>query len=283
MTRFRSTTLVAAGALVALSAVPDTAAAQATSATKSTATITIEVDPWLDAWKREQARPSSSSSSRILRSNMRALDDALEPYRMSYGDLTDGERIEIRRAFGDILPNQRFTTYRINAPQARAITFLALGPARRDFRRDDRRCEYARRPEREPEPAPAPVQAGEPALPSWCGAALDTMSRNAAWIHTTILALGRSNGPRRSKAEELDDLKSMAERAREIVVSTPRCGCRLGDDADMLLTSAREAVDAYAASSMPAWMTLRSEQVQRISKLSDSVERMLLRCLSDRR
>jgi hypothetical protein len=127
-----------------------------------------------------------------------------------------------------------------------------------------------------------PVQAGEPARPSWCDAALDTMSRNAAWIHTTILALGRSSGARRAKAEELGDLKSMAERAREIVISTPRCGCRLGDDADALLTSTREAFDVYAASSMPAWMTLRSEQVDRIAKLSDSVERSLLRCLSSR-
>ncbi len=83
--------------------------------------------------------------------------------------------------------------------------------------------------------------------------------------------------------EELDELRSMAERAREIVISTPRCGCALGEDADALLTSTREAVDAYAASSMPAWMTLRSEQVQRISKLADSVERSLLRCLSSSR
>ena len=108
------------------------------------------------------------------------------------------------------------------------------------------------------------------------------MSRDAAWIHTTILALGRSGAGRRAKAEELDDFKSMAERAREIVVSTPRCGCRLGDDAEALLTSTREVLDAYAASSVPAWMTLRSEQVQRISKLSDAVERSLLRCLSSR-
>jgi hypothetical protein len=108
------------------------------------------------------------------------------------------------------------------------------------------------------------------------------MSRSAAWIHTTILAVGRSGASRRSKAEELDDLRSMADRAREIVISTPRCGCRLGDDADALLTATREAVDAVAASSVPAWMTLRSEQVQRIATLSSSVERFLLRCLSSR-
>jgi hypothetical protein len=277
MARLQTSTLSAA-ALFALSALPGALAAQSSTppaaSGKSTATtITIEVDPWLTAWKREQAQ---SSRSRTARFNLRQLNDALEPYRMSYEDLTDSERIEIRRAFGDVLPGQSFTSYRLNAPQARAIAFLALGPARRGRR--DLRCESAV----QPPPAPAPVQAGEPARPSWCDAALDTMSRNAAWIHTTILALGRSGGARRAKAEELDDLRSMAERAREIVISTPRCGCAMGDDADALLTSTREALDAYAASSVPAWMTLRSEQVQRISKLSDSVERSLLRCLSSR-
>jgi hypothetical protein len=278
MARLQTSTLIAA-ALIALSTVPGTLTAQSSTSTpasgKSTATtITIEVDPWLTAWKREQAQ---SSRARTARFNLRQLNDALDPYRMSYEDLTDSERMEIRRAFGDVLPGQSFTSYRLNAPQARAIAFLALGPARRGRR--DQRCEYAA----QPAPAPAPVQAGEPTRPSWCDAALDTMSRNAAWIHTTILALGRSGGARRAKAEELDDLKSMAERAREIVIATPRCGCAMGDDADALLTSTREALDAYAASSVPAWMTLRSEQVQRISKLSDSVERSLLRCLSSSR
>jgi hypothetical protein len=268
MTRLSTTSMLAA-ALLAIPALTDTLAAQASTATRSTATITIEVDPWLAAWKKEQ------SQSRIVRANVRELNDALGPYRMTYPDLTDGERTEIRRAFSDLLPSQRFTTYRINPPQARAIAYLALGPARG---RREHRCEYSR----QSEPAPAPVQAGEPVRPSWCDAALDTMSRNAAWIHTTILSLSRSGGARRPKTEELDELRSMAERARDIVVSTPRCGCTMGDDADALLTSTREAVDAVAASSVPAWMTLRSEQVQRISKLSDSVERFLLRCLSSR-
>jgi hypothetical protein len=272
MTRLNSTLGIVA--LLALSAFPATIAGQAPAsssspspaASKSTATITVEVDPWLPAWRREHTQ------SRIARLNLRTLNDALEPYRMSYADLSDSERSGIRSAFADVLPGQRFTTYKLNAPQARAIVYLALGPAR--GRRD--RCEHARQPE------PAPVQAGEPSLPSWCDAALDTMSRNAAWIHTTILSVGRSGAARRSKAEELDDLRSMAERARDIVISTPRCGCRLGDDADALLTSTREAVDAVAASSVPAWMTLRGEQVQRIATLSNSVERLLLRCLSSR-
>jgi hypothetical protein len=268
MTRFSTTSTIAA-ALFALSALPGALAAQAPSAAKSTTTITIAVDPWLVAWKKDQ------SQSRIVRANLRALDGALEPYRMTYANLTDGERVEIRRAFDDVLPGQRFTTYRINTPQARAIAYIALGPARG---RGERRCEYSR----QPDPAPATVQTGEPARPSWCDAALDTMSRNAAWIHTTILSLSRSGGARRPKSEELDELRSMAERARDIVVSTPRCGCTMGDDADALLTSTREVVDAFAGSSVPAWMTLRSEQVQRISKLSDSVERSLLRCLSSR-
>jgi hypothetical protein len=268
MSRLSTTTAIAA-TLLAISTLPGALAAQASSTDKSTATITIEVDPWLAAWKKEQ------SQSRIVRANVRELNDALEPYRMTYPGLSDDERTEIRRAFGDVLPGQRFTTYRINTPQARAITYLALGPARG---RREIGCDYSRRPE----PRPTPVQAGEPARPSWCDAALDTMSRNAAWIHTTILSLSRSGGARRPKTEELDELRSMAERARDIVLSTPRCGCTIGDDADALLTSTREAVDAFAGSSMPAWMTLRSEQVQRISKLSDSVERSLLRCLGSR-
>lgn len=268
MSRLSTTTTMAAALLLA-SAIPGALAAQASTNTKSTATITIEVDPWLAASRKEQ------SQSRIVRANVRELNDALEPYRMTYQDLSEGERTEVRRAFGDLVPGQRFTTYRINASQARAIAYLALGPARG---RREQRCESSR----QAEPAPAPVQAGEPARPSWCDAALDTMSRNAAWIHTGILSLSRSGGARRSKTEELDDLRSMAERARDIVLSTPRCGCRTGDDAEALLTSTREAVDAVAASSVPAWMTLRSEQVQRISKLADSVERSLLRCLSSR-
>jgi hypothetical protein len=268
MTRLSTTPIIAA-ALLALLMLPSALAGQAASAAKSTATITIEVDPWTTAWKKEQ------SQSRVARANLREINDALGPYRLTYSSLTDDERSEIRRAFGDVLPGQRFTSYRINAPQARAIAYLALGPSRD---RREHRCEYTRRPE----PAPAPVQAGEPARPSWCDAAIDTMSRNAAWIHTTILSLSRSGGARRPKTEELEELRSMAERARDIVVSTPRCGCTMGDDADALLTSTREAVDAVAASSVPAWMTLRSEHVQRISKLSDSVERFLLRCLSSR-
>jgi hypothetical protein len=271
MARFSTTTTIAV-ALLAASALPGALAAQAPSAGRSTATITIEVDPWLSAWKKEP------SQSRIVRANVHELNNALEPYRMTYPDLTDSERTEIRRAFGDVLPGQRFTTYRINTPQARAIAYLALGPSQRGRREIG--CDYSRRPEHSP--SPSPVQTGEPARPSWCDAALDTMSRNAAWIHTTILSLSRSGGARRPKTEELDELRSMAERAREIVVSTPRCGCTMGDDADALLTSTREAVDAFAGSSVPAWMTLRSEQVQRISKLSDSVERSLLRCLSSR-
>ena len=272
----RLQTPILAAALAALLALPvavpaQSSGAQPTSAAKGAATITIEIDPWLVAWKREEGQ---TTRTRIVRSNLRTLNDALEPYRMSYQDLSDDERTAIRRAFGDVIPDQRFTTYRLNAPQARAIAFLALGPVSRGGRRD--RCEHALAP------AAAPVQAGQPARPSWCDAALDTMSRDAAWIHTTILALGRSGGARRTKADELADFKSMAERAREIVISTPRCGCSAGDDVEALLTSTREVLDAYTASSMPAWMTLRSEQVQRISKLSDSVERSLLRCLSSR-
>jgi hypothetical protein len=276
MARINPATLTVA--LLTLTVLPCALEAQSTdrtpSATKSTATITVDLDPWLGPWAREQAQSTQSVQTRTARTNLRLINDALEPYRMSYADLGDDERGDVRRAFGDVVPGQRLTTYRLNAPQARAITYLALGPAQRGWR--NRRCE------RDAEPALVPVQAGEPTRPSWCDAAIDTLSRNAAWIHTTVLAVGRSGGARRPKAEELDALKAMAERAREIVVTTPRCGCAVGDDADALLTSTREAVDAYDGSSMPAWMTLGGERVQRIAKLADSVERSLIRCLSSR-
>jgi hypothetical protein len=264
-------TISTTAAFVALAALPGAIAAQATTVTKSTTTISAEVDPWLAAWRKE------TTQTRVARSNLRALDDALEPYRMKYADLSAGERAEIRNAFGNILPGQRITTYRINTHQAQAITYLALGPVRG---RREHRCEYTRQPE--PVPTPAPVQAGEPAGPVPCRVVIDSLSRDAAWIHTAILSISRSGGGHRQKSAELDELRAMAERARGIVIGTPRCGCRTGDDADALLTSTREALDAVAASSVPAWMTLRGEHVERISKLSDSVERSLLRCLSSR-
>ena len=270
MTRL-STAPTLAAALVGLSVLTGTMAAQAPSAAKSTATITIEVDPWMTAWKKE------TSQSRVARSNLRTLNEALEPYRMTYSDLKDGERAEVRNAFGNVIPGQRFTTYRMNAHQAQAIAYLALGPARG---RREHRCEYTRQPE--PAPTPAPVQAGEPIGRSPCLVAMDSLSRDAAWIHTAILSLSRSSSGHRQKSAELNELRSMADRARAIVIETPRCGCRTGDDAEALLTSTREALDAVAASSVPAWMTLRGEHVERISKLSDSVERSLLRCLSSR-
>ena len=121
MTRRSTTSLLVTAGLMALSALPGALAAQsgasASSAARGSATITVEVDPWMVAWEKQRTQ---SAQTRVARANLRQLDDALEPYRMSYTSLTDGERIEIRRAFGDVLPGQRFTTYRINAPQARA-------------------------------------------------------------------------------------------------------------------------------------------------------------------
>jgi hypothetical protein len=268
MIRLCKTSAIFAAVLV-MSALPDTVSGQSASATRAPTTVTIEIDPWMVAWKRE------TSQSRVARQNLATLDNALETYRLSYRNLSDGERVEVRNAFGNVLPGQRFATYRLNEPQARAIAFLALGPARD---RREHRCDYGRRPE----PEPAPIQSGEPTRATVCELAIDTLSRDAAWIHSTILSMSRSGGGHRQRSAELDDLRSMADRARQIVVTTPRCGCRTGDDADALLASTREALDLVAASSVPAWMTLRSEHVQRISKLSDEVERSLLRCLSSR-
>src|SRR5688500_6929456 len=165
MNRQRMSSKLAA-ALLAVLALPGVIAAQPPSTAKPAATITIQVDPWMTGTRRE------TSQTRIARSNLRTLNDALEPYRMSYADLNDGERAEIRNSFANVVPGQHFTSYRINGPQAQAIAYLALGPARG---RREHRCEYTRRPDE----APEPVQAGRPAVTSACSAALDTMSRDA--------------------------------------------------------------------------------------------------------
>ena len=106
------------------------------------------------------------------------------------------------------------------------------------------------------------------------------MSRHAAWIHSTILAMGRT-GNRRPRDEELGALRTMREQAREMVLGASGCGCPAArDDAEALLTSTRDAVDVYEGSSMPAWMSLGDQRVQRVARLSDSLERTFIRCLS---
>jgi hypothetical protein len=212
-------------------------------------------DPWLMSYV--------GLSGRTARVNIGELDHALEPYGTSYTRLAGDERARLRQAFDDLIPAQRFSRYTVSAAQARAIAYLALGPS--EWRGRDRDCGGPRR------------RGGA----TRCDEAIDSMSRHAARIHSTILALGRT-GNRRPRGEELGALRAMSEHAREMVVGASGCGCAAARaDAEALLTSTRDAVDAYEGSSMPAWMSLGDQRVQRISRLSDSLERTFIRCLSD--
>jgi hypothetical protein len=219
------------------------------------AVTTTAADPWLISYV--------GLSGRTARANIGQLDQALEPYRTSYTRLPADERARLRQAFDDLIPAQRFSRYPLSAPQARAIVYLALGPS--EGRGRDRDCGGLRR------------RGGA----SRCDEAIDSMSRHAAWIHSTILAMGRT-GNRRPRGEELGALRAMSEHAREMVVGASGCGCPAArDDAEALLTSTRDAVDVYEGSSMAAWMSLGDQRVQRISRLSDSLERTFIRCLGD--
>jgi hypothetical protein len=252
---------------LALAALPSVARAQAGA----------PAEPMLErrAMPAEGARPPAAAgadpwlisyvglSGRTARVNIGQLDRALEPYRTTYTRLSGDERARLRQAFDDLIPGQRFSRYPVSAPQARAIAYLALGPA--EWRGRDRDCDGPRR------------RGGA----TRCDEAIDSMSRHAAWIHSTILGIGRT-GNRQPRNEELGALRAMREHARGMVVGTSGCGCPAArDDAEALLTSTRDAVDAYEGSSMPAWRSLGDQRVQRISRLSDSLERTFIRCLGD--
>ena len=122
-------------------------------------------DPWLVV----------SGGDRNARGNIELLDRALEPYRSTYAGLPVSDRALIRQAFADLFPGQRFTRQRLNPFQAQAVVYMGLGhwgPADAD-------CARGREPRR-----------------ARCAATVDSMSRNAAWIHDRILSLGRTGNRR---------------------------------------------------------------------------------------
>lgn len=216
---------------------------------------TAEPDPWLMAY--------IGLSGRTARVNLGLLDRALQPYGTSYSRLAPEDRSRIRQAFDDLIPGRRFDRYPVTPPQARAMAYLALGPVERSG--PDRGCDVPRR------------RGGQ----TRCGQAIDSMSRNAAWIHSTILALGRT-GNRRPRDEELGALRAMNEHAREMALGASGCGCPAArQDAVALLGSTRDALDVYQGSAMPAWMSLGDQRIQRIARLSESLERTFIGCLSD--
>jgi hypothetical protein len=249
-----------------LAAVPASVRAQATAASSEPvlerrtvptagSAAAAEPDPWLVSY--------IGLGGRTARMNLAQLDRALEPYGATYSRLAPEDRTLVRRAFDDIMPGQPFGRTPVNAPQSRAIVYLALGPWER--RVPDRPCGGPRR------------RGGS----SRCDQAIDSMSRHAAWIHSAALALGRASN-RRPRPQELADLRAMNEHARDMVRGGGACGCpETRGDSDALLAATREAMDVYEGSVMPAWMSLGDQRVQRIARLSDSLERTFLRCLGE--
>ena len=256
-------------------------------------TVTVD-DPWVTAWKRD--------GSRTARLNVQQIDRALQPYGMTYTDLQADDRGLVRQAFVDLLPGERFTHYRLNLPQARALVFLAIGPVPpvdgdhggdrdgdRGYARDhDDRADhgaygdhgnygdhgdhgaYADHDRHEAPPVRIPIRRE----------VLDTLSRDADWIHSTILSVGRT-GHDMPHEQERTALKQMSEYARLIVVQAPQAGCpSSAPQADSLLTATRDASDAFERSTMALWMSVGSVRVQRIAQLSDTIGLALVHCMS---
>ena len=276
---------------LALLALPAVLPAQgAATSSRTAAAASVAVDPWLMVIRGVPRTEAARAARATVRANVARLDDALEPYGARYAELDDTERAGVRAAFDDLVPRQRFSVYRISEPQARAMVFLALGPAESlrpvaSCADDDRRGRRGRdrdgngrdwnRPE-PPPPAP-PVREQRSAA---CQSRLDSLSRDAAWINTTIKAMGRT-GSNRDRAAEQADLRTMSEMARSMVLSVNRCGCEsAAGGADSLMTATRAALDAYNASGMAAWMSIGGVRAAQIANLSESVERTLIRCLS---
>lgn len=139
---------------------------------------------------------------------------------------------------------------------ARGMVYLALGPAGR------RDCDEPRR------------RGGR----TRCDETIDSMSRDAAWIHGAVLSLGRT-ARRRPHAEELGLMRTMYDDARNMVVRASGCGCPAArTDAEALLSGTREAADAVEGSAMPAWMSLGDQRIQQIARLAEHLERAIARC-----
>jgi hypothetical protein len=214
-------------------------------------TTIAEPDPWVSSY--------IGLGGRTARLNLAQLDRALEPYRATYSRLDPADRSRIRQAFDDLIPGQRFTRYQISEPQARGMVYLALGPS------EWRDCDGPRR------------RGGR----SRCDLAIDSLSRGAAWIHAAILSMGRT-GQRRPHTEELAVVRAMNQGAGEMVLRAASCGCPAArPDAEALLTGTRDAVASVERSTMPAWMSLGDQRVQRIARHSEALERIFARCMDE--
>lgn len=194
----------------------------------------------------------SSSPAAIRAFNIARLDLALTPYRRTYARLTTSQRRSIDDAFTALLPGDRFTRYRLNESQARAVVFLAFGAA------------------------PCHVPSGG----SPCAGFTERVSDDALWIRDAVVPLRRAVRVRLTRDGETRVLVEITERAREIVRLSSRCNeCRaVRERADHLLSLSRDALDRHRVSSQPAWQGVGEERLARLQALAGEVEREAMRC-----
>jgi hypothetical protein len=199
--------------------------------------------------------------------NVQRIDRALERTGRSWERISRDDQVRLRRAFEQLLPDKSLTSYLINDAQARAMVYLAFddddrydrdgrdgrGRGRDDYRDDDR--------------------------PRSCSASVDRVSRDAGWINEAIAPLRRSSRASLSHDRELQVLEAVEERARQVAVSTTRCGCPAArDKASDLLDLARAAASRHREGITSAWMTVGDDRLGRIQQLAREVEREMLRC-----
>ena len=198
--------------------------------------------------------------------NVQRIDRALERTGRSWERLSRDEQSRLRRAFELLLPDKSLMTYALNDAQARAMVYLA-------FDDDDRYDRYGRGRGRDD------YRDRDDDRPRSCSASVDRTSRDAGWINEAIAPLRRSSNASLSHERELQVLEGVEERARQMAVSTTRCGCPAARDrASDLLDLARSAAARHREGITRAWMTVGDDRLARIQQLAREVEREVLRC-----
>lgn len=208
----------------------------------------------------------------MAQQNVARIDRALERTGRSWERISRDDQVRLRRAFEQLLPDKSLLTYQLNDAQARAMVYLAFEDDRRwDDRYDDRYGDrYGRGRGRDDDRDDRPRS---------CSASVDRASRDAGWINEALAPLRCSSHAAPSHERELQVLEAVEERARQMAVSTTRCGCPAArDKASDLLDLARSATARHREGVTRAWMTVGDERLARLQQLAREVEREMLRC-----
>ena len=208
----------------------------------------------------------------MAQQNIHRIDRALERTGRSWERISRDDQVRLRRAFELLLPDKSLMTYLLNDAQARAMVYLA-------FDDEDRYDRYGRGRGRDDYRGRDDDRDRDDDRPRSCSASIDRTSRDAGWINEAIAPLRRSSHASLSHERELQVLEAVEERARQMAVSTTRCGCPAArDKASDLLDLARSAAARHREGITRAWMTVGDDRLARIQQLAREVEREVLRC-----